>query len=96
MAGCWLPHVLVVSSALRRSRECRDSVGVRPDNGEVNARLAESDYQLLWPRDLFRAEAAKLLNLRELPDWNDRCELLLEDAFGRGYEGGARSEFCEV
>ena len=54
----------------------------------MSARLAEPDYQLVWPRALFTAEAAKLLNRRELTDWNDRCELLLDDAFVRGYEGG--------
>ena|GEM_PF-4315665 len=42
----------------------------------------------MWLRGLFRAEATKLLNRRELMDWNDRCELLLDDAFVRGYEGG--------
>jgi hypothetical protein len=62
----------------------------------VNARLAEPDYQLVWPRALFKVEAARLLNHRELPDWNDRCELLLEDAFVRGYEGGPASEFRDV
>ncbi|GLY83361.1 hypothetical protein Airi02_012910 [Actinoallomurus iriomotensis] len=66
------------------------------DNGAVRARLAEPDYQLLWPRALFKAEAARLLNARDLADWNDRCELLLEDAFVRGYEGGPLSEFREL
>jgi hypothetical protein len=62
----------------------------------VTARLAEPDYQLVWPRTLFVAEAAKLLNHRELKDWDDRCELLLEHAFVRGYEGGPLSEFREI
>lgn len=62
----------------------------------MSVRLAEPDYQLVWPRALFRAEAAKLLNRRELKDWNDRCELLLDDAFVRGYEGGPLSEFRDV
>lgn len=66
------------------------------DDERVSARLAEPDYQLVWPRVLFTAEAAKLLNRRELKDWNDRCELLLEDAFVSGYEGGPLSEFREV
>lgn len=40
------------------------------------------DYELVWPRWLFQAEAAALLNSRDkLSDWDDRCELLLEDAF---------------
>jgi hypothetical protein len=47
------------------------------------------------PRALFTAEAAKLLNQRELSDWNERCELLLADAFVHGYEGGPLSEFRE-
>ncbi len=66
------------------------------DDGQVSARLAEPDYQLVWPRALFTAEAAKLLNRRELTDWNDRCELLLDDAFVRGYKGGPLSEFRDV
>ena len=41
-----------------------------------------ADYQLVWPRRLFQVEAAELLNSRDkLDDWDDRCELLLEDAF---------------
>jgi hypothetical protein len=51
---------------------------------------------LVWPRALFTAEAAKLLNQREVTDWNERCELLLDDAFVRGYAGGPLSEFREV
>ena len=62
----------------------------------MSARLAEPDYQLVMPRALFTAEAAKLLNQRGLSDWNDRCELLLADAFVRGYEGGPLSEFREI
>lgn len=62
----------------------------------MRARLAEPDYQLVWPRALFIAEAAKLLNHRELKDWDDRCELLLEHVFVRGYEGGPLSEFREI
>jgi hypothetical protein len=42
------------------------------------------------------AEAAKLLNQRGTKDWDERCELLLEHAFVRGYEGGPVSEFGEV
>lgn len=42
------------------------------------------------------AEAAKLLNLRGEKDWDERCELLLDQAFVRGYEGGPASEFREV
>ncbi len=66
------------------------------DDGQVRARLAEPDYQLVIPRALFTAEAAKLLNQRGLSDWNERCELLLDDAFIRGYEGGPLSEFREI
>lgn len=66
------------------------------DDGGVTPRLAEPDYQLVWPRALFTAEAAKLLNRRTLPDWDDRCELLLDHAFVRGYEGGPLSEFRET
>ncbi|KPM51131.1 hypothetical protein ACG83_37605 [Frankia sp. R43] len=60
------------------------------------ARFVEPDYQLVWPRALFVAESAGLLNKREMSDWNDRCELLLEDAFVRGYAGGPAVEFREV
>jgi hypothetical protein len=64
--------------------------------GEVRARLGEPEYQLVWPRASFIAEAAKLLNRRELKDWDSRCELLLDHAFVRGYEGGPLSEFREI
>lgn len=66
------------------------------DDGRVTSRLAEPDYQLVWPRALFVAEAAKLLNQRGVKDWDERCELLLEHAFVRGYQGGPLSEFCEI
>ncbi len=66
------------------------------DNARVSARLAEADYQLVWPRALFKSEAAKLLNQRDLNDWNDRCALLLDDAFVRGIRGGPVEEFAEI
>lgn len=48
----------------------------------VEAHNPSSDYVLRWPRDLFKRESAELLNSRaSTSDWNDRCELLLEDAF---------------
>lgn len=62
----------------------------------MSARLAEADYQLVWPRALFKSEAAKLLNQRDLKDWNDRCALLLDDAFVRGIRGGPVEEFAEI
>jgi hypothetical protein len=44
-----------------------------------------ADYQLAWPRQLFQREAAALLtSYSKLKDWDDRCELLLEDAFVSG------------
>ncbi len=44
-----------------------------------------ADYQLAWPRQLFQREAAALLTgYSKLKDWDDRCELLLEDAFVSG------------
>ncbi|MBL7500968.1 hypothetical protein I6A84_02320 [Frankia sp. CNm7] len=60
------------------------------------ARFAEPDYQLVWPRTLFKEEASRLLNKRQLTDWNDRCEFLLEDAFVRGYAGGPAVDFREL
>lgn len=62
----------------------------------VNARLSEPDYQLLWPRVLFTTEAEKLLDRPDADGWDDRCELLLEDAFVHGYAGGPLSEFREI
>jgi len=64
--------------------------------GEVRARLGEPEYQLVWPRASFIVEAAKLLDRRELKDWDDRCELLFDHAFVRGYEGGPLSEFRKI
>lgn len=42
---------------------------------------SRADYQLAWPRQLFRSEATALVNNTRGRDWADRCELLLEDAF---------------
>jgi hypothetical protein len=71
-------------------------VGAVRDDGQVSSRLAEPDYQLVWPRALFIVEAAKLFNQRGAKDWDERCELLLEHAFVRGYKGGPLSEFREI
>jgi hypothetical protein len=38
------------------------------------------DYELAWPREVFRAEAAAVLQLHGTP-WTDDAELLLEEAF---------------
>lgn len=66
------------------------------DNRGVKTRFDEADYQLLWPRALFVQESSRLLNKRDLDDWNQRCELLLEDAFVGGMSGGPLSEFQEI
>lgn len=76
---------------------CIRQVGHRRiDNQLVNPRFSEPEYQLVWPRDLFKAEAAKLLNTRDIQGWDDNCALLLEDAFVRGYRSGPLSEFRDV
>jgi hypothetical protein len=84
------------NEVLCSGRAIRGCVGAVRDDGRVSSRLAEPDYQLVWPRALFVAEAAKLLNQRGVKDWDERCELLLEHAFVRGYEGGPVSEFREI
>lgn len=71
-------------------------IGLILDDDGVTSRLAEPEYRLVWPRALFMAEAAKLLNRRTLTDWDERCELLLDHAFVRGYEGGPLREFRET
>jgi hypothetical protein len=50
----------------------------------VSSISSGADYQLAWPRQLFQREAALLTSYRKLKDWDDRCELLLEDAFVSG------------
>lgn len=62
----------------------------------MRSRLTDTDYQLRWPRWLFVQEASSLLNRRELRDWDDRCELLLEDAFVGDASSGPRSEFHDL
>ncbi|MFV9460301.1 hypothetical protein ACNJ7E_43675 [Rhodococcus sp. NM-2] len=62
----------------------------------MNARLSEPDYQLVWPRSLFVAESSKLLNVRTEPDWDDRCLLLLTDAFVGDYVDGPTAEFGRI
>lgn len=66
------------------------------NNELVSSRFDDPDFQLVWPRALFTRESANLLNKRDLPDWNDRCVLLLEQAFAGGAEGRLRSEFDEA
>ncbi|MDO1481579.1 hypothetical protein [Rhodococcus ruber] len=62
----------------------------------MSARLSEPDYQLVWPRGLFVAEASKLLNARHEPDWDDRCFLLLTDAFVSDHVDGPVAEFQRI
>jgi hypothetical protein len=47
----------------------------------VTSEAIGADYQLVWPKELFQAEAYALVNNTQPQDWADRCELLLEDAF---------------
>ncbi|GAA3989642.1 hypothetical protein GCM10022247_05310 [Allokutzneria multivorans] len=56
----------------------------------------DADFQLRWPRKLFVAESARLLNQRKQVGWDEACELLLEDAFVGGADGGPSSEFREI
>ncbi|MEV0458972.1 hypothetical protein [Catellatospora methionotrophica] len=67
-----------------------------PEDVTVDPRLTQPEYQLVWPRALFAAEAAKLLNDRTTRDWDERCELLLELAFTAAYKGGPASVFREI
>lgn len=62
----------------------------------MNARLSEPDYQLVWPRSLFVAEASRLLNARTESDWDDRCDLLLTDAFTSDHLDGPAAEFNRI
>jgi hypothetical protein len=62
----------------------------------MKSRFDDADYQLRWPRALFVAEAARLLNRRDQSGWNDACELLLEDAFVGGADGGPSVEIREL
>ncbi|MGE5667400.1 MAG: hypothetical protein ACM338_04310 [Betaproteobacteria bacterium] len=62
----------------------------------MGSRFDDADYQLRWPHWLFVQEASRLLNVRDLRDWDEHCELLLEDAFVGGIDGGPLSEFREV
>lgn len=63
----------------------------------MRSRLTDTDYQLRWPRWVFTQEASALLNRRhDVRDWNDRCALLLEDAFVGDAHGGPCSDFRAV
>ncbi|WP_084468072.1 hypothetical protein [Actinokineospora inagensis] len=62
----------------------------------MTSRYDDADYQLRWPRTLFVAEAAKLLNQRERANWEEECELLLEDAFVGGVSGGPLAEYDQI
>jgi hypothetical protein len=44
--------------------------------------ILNEDFVLRWPRSLFKAEAADLLNRwQDVRDWSERCEQFLEDVF---------------
>jgi hypothetical protein len=90
-----LPRNLTEETTGETGFSCAFPGGVR-DDGEVRVRLAEPDYQLVVPGALFTASAVKLLNQWGLSDGGERCELLLDDAFVRGYEGGPLSEFRQI
>ncbi|ALU73645.1 hypothetical protein H351_32360 (plasmid) [Rhodococcus erythropolis R138] len=62
----------------------------------MSARLSEPDYQLVWPRSLFVAEASRLLNIRTESDWDDRCVLLLSDAFVSDHVDGPVAAFGRI
>ncbi len=62
----------------------------------MGSRFDDADYQLRWPRSVFVAEAARLLNHRDTTDWDSRCEQFLEDAFVGGISGGPLDEFREI
>lgn len=62
----------------------------------MDSRFADPDYELLWPRTLFKKVAADLLNRRSLPDWDERCALLLEHAFVGGPKGALQGQFSDV
>lgn len=67
-----------------------------PIMNTMRSRLTEPDHQLVWSRALFVEEASKLLNRKERKDWTERCQLLLEDAFVRGYSDGPAVAFKTV
>lgn len=75
---------------------CPPCIAAVLENVPVDPRLTQPEYQLVWPRALFAAEAAKLLNQRTSRDWDEQCELLLEHAFIGAYKGGPASVFREV
>ncbi|WP_206474201.1 hypothetical protein [Dietzia sp. KRD202] len=62
----------------------------------MDSLLREPDFQLVWPRSLFIREATALLNERSRSDWNDRCELLLADAFEGGWETGPAADLRDL
>jgi hypothetical protein len=65
-------------------------------DGPVESRLNDADYQLRWPRWLFVREASRLLNNRDRRHWDGVCEQFLEDAFIGGVNGGPLSEFRDI
>ncbi|MFI5843914.1 hypothetical protein ACIA8K_29870 [Catenuloplanes sp. NPDC051500] len=62
----------------------------------VISRFSETDFQLAWPRSLFKTQATKLLHQHTRDNWNDYVELLLEQAFVGGYSGGPAAEFRSI
>lgn len=62
----------------------------------MEPRPSDPDFQLVWPRALFRRVAADLLNTRDQPDWDECCELLLTDAFAGGSSSGPASDLRDI
>ncbi|MDX8028632.1 hypothetical protein SK803_00345 [Lentzea sp. BCCO 10_0856] len=55
-----------------------------------------ADYRLLWPRSLFKKAAVDLLGNLTAVEWDDRCALLLKDAFTGQVSSGPFDAFRRI
>lgn len=60
---------------------------------DVASTYTSGDFELVWPRELFRTELASLINAQNrLTDWDGRVELLLAIATPMVESVGAKAK----
>lgn len=73
--------VLLAAQVGEPGRGVTASCTIRPvDNGRMTG-VDDVDYTVRWPKDVLRSAITELINRTDIAFWDDRVEMLLEDAF---------------